>query len=282
MQRIFLGTVQFGLPYGRNYHKEIMSRSEVNKILDAAWDIGIRGFDTAEGYGLASSMLSEWIKAGNLSKQVSIINKISVTDVGDVKKILNAKIPFDKVENLTILTHGSVINKSWDFFRSSVIEMSAHPGQSVYSPEEAEFASQHGAHSVEAPYNVFDKKQFKAILGNVTKFYGRSIYLKGLFLDDPLVAERRVPGSGKIVKRLREFCSKHGIELSCALLATALNQLRPCDKVIIGVDDISQVMHLKHVFKISQTSLAKFNDEVAEMATEIVEHKTMLFPQMWN
>ena len=61
MNRILLGTAQLsGFRYANL--QAPLTRAESFAILDAAWEMGIRGFDTAESYGAAADRLEEWLK----------------------------------------------------------------------------------------------------------------------------------------------------------------------------------------------------------------------------
>src|SRR3989442_924607 len=44
--RIVLGTVQLGMPYGKRRRAGLMPRTLAEEILDVAWSLGVRVFDT--------------------------------------------------------------------------------------------------------------------------------------------------------------------------------------------------------------------------------------------
>ena len=56
INRVVLGTVQLGLPYGRLAGTALMPMERAWAILDAAWSLGVRAFDTAEAYGDAVTL----------------------------------------------------------------------------------------------------------------------------------------------------------------------------------------------------------------------------------
>ena len=59
MNKLALGTVQFGLDYGvTNYNGQVATR-EVRNILDYAKDNGIDTLDTASGYGNSEKILGK-------------------------------------------------------------------------------------------------------------------------------------------------------------------------------------------------------------------------------
>jgi len=51
VDRLILGTVQFGLPYGVSHRGGAVASDEVARILDAAHRAGVRTLDTAAAYG---------------------------------------------------------------------------------------------------------------------------------------------------------------------------------------------------------------------------------------
>lgn len=69
MYKIGLGTAAIGRPQYINIRKESATpfsleafKAQGKKVLDEAWRLGIRYYDTAPGYGIAESMLGEWLK----------------------------------------------------------------------------------------------------------------------------------------------------------------------------------------------------------------------------
>ena len=80
VSRLVLGTVQFGVPYGRRRSLGTMRFGSVARILDAAWDRGVRAFDTAEAYGLAAPRLARWLHARAHVADASVVTKVRLTD----------------------------------------------------------------------------------------------------------------------------------------------------------------------------------------------------------
>ena len=72
MQNIALGTAAIGRPQYINIKKEPSNELELNKfkqhgidVLNAAFNAGIRYFDTAPGYGVAEQIMIDWLKTKN-------------------------------------------------------------------------------------------------------------------------------------------------------------------------------------------------------------------------
>ena len=60
--KLILGTVQFGLNYGINNTNGKISEDKVIELLEKAYDFGIKILDTAEAYGNARSLISNFHK----------------------------------------------------------------------------------------------------------------------------------------------------------------------------------------------------------------------------
>ena len=73
--KLILGTVQFGLNYGINNSAGIMERDQVFELLDIAYDLGIKTLDTAEAYGNAHRLISDFHKQS--IKRFDILSKYS-------------------------------------------------------------------------------------------------------------------------------------------------------------------------------------------------------------
>ena len=75
-EKIVLGTVQFGMDYGIANVSGKPTKSEVFKILEIAWQHGIRSYDTAPSYD-SEDLLGEFIKVHGLKKEANLLTKIS-------------------------------------------------------------------------------------------------------------------------------------------------------------------------------------------------------------
>ena len=63
MNKLALGTVQFGMNYGINNSKGVPDDKEVISILDFAYKNGINTLDTAIGYGNCEERLGKLSKS---------------------------------------------------------------------------------------------------------------------------------------------------------------------------------------------------------------------------
>ena len=89
MNRIVLGGAQLGLPYGILNGGETLSREEVARILDTAFDHGIDSIDTAIAYGQSESIIGE-----TSQNRFKIISKLPPLPVGisDVSEWVHSQV----------------------------------------------------------------------------------------------------------------------------------------------------------------------------------------------
>ena len=95
-KKMVLGTAQFGLDYGITNLSGIPSEKEIYKILDFAWEKGVRSFDTAPGYG-SEKILGNFILVNGIQKKVRILTKIPKTTKPFQVIIFNISLLIKKV-----------------------------------------------------------------------------------------------------------------------------------------------------------------------------------------
>jgi len=77
MNKLVLGTAQFGLDYGINNSNGKVSNLEIQRILNFAYENNIRILDTAESYGNAHEIIGSYHKK-NPKKKIIISEKTSL------------------------------------------------------------------------------------------------------------------------------------------------------------------------------------------------------------
>ena len=111
---IGLGTASIGRPLYINVKSEVSSepfslpefKKKGLQVLEAAYNNGIRCFDTSPGYGLAEQMLLDWLKDKNDSS-IEVSTKWGYTYVANFDP--NAKVHEIKEHTLAKL------NEQWEY-----------------------------------------------------------------------------------------------------------------------------------------------------------------------
>ena len=239
--RLVLGTAALGSGYGRRRGAPPLPASEVCAILDAAWDAGIRAFDTATSYGDAAAALAHWLRTGGRLADAAIVTKVTAADALRADAVAAACHAFQGARELTVLSHGAVDADAFALLRGHAASVHAAAGQSVYTATEVASAAAAGAARVQAPVNVFDPRQADAARRAAVPLDGRSVFLQGLLLDDDDVAGQRVRGGGALARAVRHAALDAGLDPAGALIAAAALRLGPADRLVIGIDEVAQL-----------------------------------------
>ncbi len=275
-----LGTVQLGLPYGRKKDAELCSVVEAESILEAAWKLGVRAFDTASGYGCAKDRLSNWLKVTGRMGQAKVVNKVFPIDCTSIVALENACKPFEGAAQLDLLVHGFVIGEEWEAFHTLAKEMGAKPGLSVYAANEVIQAKAMGAELVQAPANVLDFRQLSAAKVASQKTDFRSIFLQGLLLDSVETAEFRFPGSGVFPKAVEIAATKVGLSPPAALIGVILYAKNVTDRLVIGVDSPKDIEAWQEAVKVTPEQSNRFIASF-EKESKIAACERLLDPRTW-
>ncbi len=197
--RLALGTVQFGLPYGIANQTGQISRDEAAAILNHAWAMGLDTLDTAIAYGGSEARLGE---IG--VKQWRVISKLpavpeSVTDVAAwVENSVNGSLERLNIPMLRgLLLHCSrqLLGVRGDTLYRALAAIKDEGkvekiGVSIYGPEELDALWPHYQFDlVQAPFNVIDRRLatsgwLKRLHQAGIEVHVRSVFLQGLLLMD--------------------------------------------------------------------------------------------------
>lgn len=200
-----------------------------HRIVTAAWEHGIRYFDTAQAYGTSESVLGQALRSGGFAGKACVITKLSPSLSDGHATTIIAAIR-DSLERLgiprlwAILLHREDQLEKWNgslglALRQALKEgLTRHVGVSIYSPQRALQALEiPGLDVLQIPANLFDRRMqhaqvfAKAATKGVTVFI-RSIYLQGLALFSPQQAKESAPFALSGVTALEQFCRANGLD----------------------------------------------------------------------
>lgn len=242
------------------------------RILDAAWDMGVRGFDTAEAYGESAARLRAWIDATGRGDTVQVVTKCPVgaamRDGDSIRARADAALArFGGLERLLLLTHGAVKPSEWDAVLSVADRRGASAGQSVYTPSEVTAAcAMPGTARVQAPGSVLDTRAFTGRAHSPVPLDIRSVFLQGVLLEDPAAADHRAPGASRVTIPLSSAAAALGADLATVLLASVLHTSRGGDRVVLGVDDPSQLEILPAAVAMREETVREFLQATGHLA----------------
>jgi len=288
--KLILGTVQFGLDYGINNTIGKLSEDQVFELLENAYDLGVRTLDTAEAYGNAHSIISNFHKQSK--KRFNIISKYSSS---------NFDYPIDLVERIQVHCSNFNVNylegymfHSYDDFKMNInndpnvldnIKNSGlvkKIGVSVYANDEIEeLLNYKNIDLIQLPFNLFDNEyQRKEILEKAKRrnieIHTRSAFLQGLFFKDINTLTNCLLPLKNNLRELSFIVKNNNIAMESLALNYPLNKSY-IDKVLIGVDSLEQ---LKNNIKATENIFDKSTYKKIDCIQ--IENTKLLNPSNWK
>jgi len=285
MNKLILGTVQFGLDYGINNSNGKPNVDEIYKIFKFAKSNGIEILDTADAYGNASEIIGSYFKengivfkvntkfkGGNNSLEAQLHESLSVLNTAQVDTYFfhsfnDFKSNNDFIKELTALKDSDLIHNI---------------GLSVYDNHEFfEAINAKEIDVIQFPFNLFDNLHQRGQLMKLAKSKGkqlqvRSVFLQGLFFKNsdslPSILRPLRPYLIAIKKIAQDF----SVDIEHLALSYALQQPE-IDHVIIGVDNLDQLQ--RNVM----FALKPIAPEIMETLDQLfVKETELLYPKNWN
>ena len=258
MNKLALGTAQFGLDYGVTNSEGKVQVEEVELILGCAKENSINTLDTAASYGNSEEVLGS----------------IGISDFQIITKTIPLKNGVDEVikhfqQSLTFLNKSSVngllihnINeiehKNFNTLFKELTELKRQGlvnkiGFSIYTPEQVDFLLKNFDFDlIQVPFNIFDNRliqggQLQALNNKGIEVHARSVFLQGVILDFNNLSNYFSPWK-KEFSIYQETVKDNGLSLLECALNFVLN-IREIDKVLVGVNSERQLKEIVQVVK---------------------------------
>ena len=261
LDRLGLGTVQFGLDYGVSNNIGQTTQDEVYKILQYAFENNITTIDTANTYGNSEDVLGH----STLNKNFNIISKTipilkSKIKTSDIKLVTNGifeslrKLRINRLDGLLvhhcqdlIVDGGNSLYRRLSELKNENIFLKL--GVSAYSGEEIDFVlNNYDIDIIQIPMNVFDQRLLKS--GTLKKLkeagvevHVRSAFLQGLALMSPQELPDKLFKFSLHLEKFHSLTKEMKISPLAACLAFLMQQTE-INKVIFGVNSLKQLQQL--------------------------------------
>lgn len=287
INRICLGTAQFGLKYGIANTRGQATDDEARAIIKYAVAHGIKVLDTAAAYGTSEEVIGRAFRS--LGRSLEVVSKLpsyaeSKPNVRET--VLNSLKRLGASSIYGYLLHSFEDFRKpgiWDDLKQLRSEgVVKKIGFSLYHPKDADVLlnGDEAFDLVQVPYSIFDRRfapYLKRFKERKVEVFVRSIFLQGLaFLEAGNLPEA-VSGARAQLGALRKIAVKEGVTTSALCLNFAL--LNPCiDRVIIGIDSLD---HLK--INLSDVRFfAKTKALADDLNAAIIEDEDILLPYRWK
>lgn len=297
LNKLTLGTVQFGMDYGINNPNGKPSLAKSLEMLDCVWQKGIRIFDTAYNYGEAEDILGEFVRTHSPGAEMQIITKLKPNilseEHGQVADIIENNLEVSLKRLNRDYVNGYLFHTPAYIYNNEAVEamvglkkkgLTKNIGVSIYEETDAVYAAGIKEFDfIQVPYSIFDQRVdrvgfFEIAKKNNITVFARSAFLQGLFF----MPDNKIPPKLEIAKpyfkKFDEIIGKYNLSRQqAAILFTCKNLL--VDYLVFGVDNLDQ---LKEDIKIAEK-----NTECEECIKELKENfinveKSIIFPSLWK
>ena len=287
INKLVLGTAQFGLDYGIDNPAGRISEGEVHSLLKMASNAGIDSLDTAFAYGESEAVLGRIFRGTDSGIHFKITTKMAPgqaapTALGDSLARLGCRSVHGYLLHDFNATRSGNLSQ-YRAMRAAVEQgLVEKGGFSLYYPFELQHALDAGLdfELVQFPYSLLDRRfepYFPMLNDMGVEVHVRSVYLQGLvFLDDDRLTGR-LAKARESIGRLRAKAQKYHCGIAEVCLRFALSH-PSVDRVVIGVNGIGNLAEnigygLAGV--LDQDMLSELNDLA-------IDDESVLLPFLWN
>lgn len=280
-ERLCLGTVQWGLPYGIANHRGQPSREDVRRIIERAREAGIRTLDTARVYGDAERVVGEVVGDDDTFQ---IVTKLT-PDLGEgsredlVKRALASVetsrrlLRRDTLDTLLLhrAAHRSLADGAvWD----ALLELRAQGivgrlGISVAEVDEAfPLLADESVEALQVPASLLDQRLARQGFFEAAKQTGKPIYIRSIFLQGiafmkvnevhPFLAPLAIA-----LQQIDQWCRQEGVSRPEAFVAHAASLQ---GRLVVGFEHPTQLDDFLTLSATSETS--KLAASIAPLAPE--------------
>ncbi|MBI4272951.1 aldo/keto reductase [Candidatus Uhrbacteria bacterium] len=287
--RLVLGTVQLGTVYGIANTTGQPDRGTAREIIKAAWECGIRIFDTAQGYGQSEEVLGDALAHGGFLSQARVITKFHPSlDHTNKKELFHAldtslqKLGVERLEGIFFHREESLdlFDRGLGDIVSDIAasEKTAKVGISVYSPARAlEALEKDSIDCVQIPTNILDHRFAQAGVFDRAHEFGkdifiRSIYLQGLLLLDPEKLSEKMNFAKTIIQEMIKLAKKYQISIRELAFAFVKQSFKSA-YCVIGAETARQVRENCELWEsaiISEEAIQGIRDAFAEVDERIL------------
>ena len=247
-KKIVLGTAQLGSSYGIMNQNNELSKASRYSILERAWNLGVRTFDTAPGYK-SEKLIGDFVKTHGVCEDIQILTKVSGLKSTNIEAEISRSME-QSVENLNcqisvLFLHdpddASLLVSQQEVFRKIVKNFNLKEiGASIYEAKSVvALRSSDLSLALQIPINFLDRR-FENIKMNVGKRYARSIFLQGILSSKVLLNKNLPMTLRSIHKKYHRCVDELGIDPYALALSFALENTN-VDYVLVGIDNVQQL-----------------------------------------
>jgi aryl-alcohol dehydrogenase-like predicted oxidoreductase len=285
-QRLALGTVQFGLPYGISNQTGQVSRSEAKQMLQLSQANGIDTLDTAIGYGESETLLGEiGIEGFRIITNLPAVPD-ACTDITQwVQKQINAsrlRLGINVIYGLLLHSPEQLIGPKGKLLKKILQDLKNRGqvkkvGISIYDPDQLNVITEiFSPDIVQTPFNLLDRRihttgWLQRLKDNGVEIHTRSIFLQGLLLMSRSAIPPQFAPWSNLWDTWHNWLVDKNISAVAACLAFVLT-FPAIDRIVVGADSTNQ---LNEIINAAGQMFTDFPD--LESKSE-----SLINPSKWN
>lgn len=284
MDKIILGTAQFGMDYGINNTRGKIPRKEVFEILKVAMMNHINYIDTAYAYDESEEIIGNFSEIyGNRFFITSKLPEFAGTD--DIIFFFNKTLEKLNIKRINrYMIHDFKQYNDNPIILETLLKLKKEDkidkiGISLYYPCECLCIDSNKFDFIQIPYNVFDRRfeqMFPMIKHYNMEIITRSVFLQGMVFKLPFDLNNRFLKIKDKLIILNQLSIELNIPISALCLQFVLHN-KHIDKVIIGVDSTN---NLKQNISSINTSIS---NETLEKLSYLQENdEQIIVPTNWD
>ncbi len=258
MNRLALGTVQFGLPYGIANQAGQVTRATARNMLQLAREQGIDTLDTAIAYGESEACLGEVGTQGfNLVTKLPAIPDECKDVAAWVREQLSAslgRLGVSGVYGLLLHRPSQLLEGDGETLFRAMRDLKETGtvkkiGVSIYSPGELDgLIPKFCFDLVQAPFSLVDQRLFRSgwlhkLNQEGVEIHTRSAFLQGLLLMPQAAVPDKFAHWATQLQRWHSWLATHSTSAAQVCLAYPLS-FPEVDRIVIGADSESQLAQI--------------------------------------
>ena len=191
IEKLIIGTVQFGIDYGITNSTGKINQNELDHIFNFCDNNNINYFDTAQDYGNSEDIMSKY---QNIYPNINIITKSKFKNK-NIDNVINISLnKFNYIECFLLHSFEDYQNKEliYTLLKYKELNKIKKIGVSIYNVEEGiKLLEDNVIDVIQIPFNYLDNQWFNEkfqsliSINNHIKIHVRSIFLQGLLLNKP-------------------------------------------------------------------------------------------------
>ena len=272
------------MPYGIANYKGKVSKVEVETILNFAYKAGINTIDTATGYGNSENIIGHHLKK-HVTQKWFIITKVS----GSKDKLYDQLS--QSIDKLGATPSGVLAHSIDDYLGTIFCDKPGKIkkkflidkiGVSIYEEEDIDrVLAAKTPDIIQCPLNILDTRLYRngildKMKANGLEIHVRSVFLQGMFYLPDKILQQSFSDVLPTIRKLRTIAQNADLTLAELSLMWVCS-LEQVDKVIIGVDNVEQLMD--HINTLNKN----INTAIFEEALSIkYENENILNPSLWK